>query len=38
LLGETAPFTQIIPIALAMALGALGWWFAKKPSQVASSK
>jgi YjbE family integral membrane protein len=38
LLGEAAPFTQIIPIALAVALGALGWWFAETPSRVASTK
>ena len=38
-LGEAAtPFTQIIPIALAMALGALGWWFAEKPGRVGSTK
>jgi YjbE family integral membrane protein len=39
LLGDaTAPFAQIIPIALAIALGALGWWFAEKPGRVASTK
>jgi len=38
-LGEAgAPFAQIIPIALAMVLGGLGWWFAEKPSRVASPK
>src|SRR2546425_12239702 len=39
LLGDAvALFAQIIPIALAMALGALGWWFAEKPGRVASMK
>jgi YjbE family integral membrane protein len=38
LLGEAGLVTQIIPVALAMALGALGWWFAEKPSEIASSK
>ena len=38
LLGEAVPFAQIIPIALALALGALGWWFAERPSQVVSTK
>ena len=38
LLGEAVPFSQIIPIALALALGALGWWFAERPSQVVSTK
>ncbi len=38
-LGEAAaPFVQIIPIGLAMVLGALGWWFAERPSRVASPK
>jgi YjbE family integral membrane protein len=38
-LGEAAtPFTQLIPIALATVLGALGWWFAERPSRVASTK
>jgi YjbE family integral membrane protein len=38
-LGEAAaPFVQIIPIALATVLGGLGWWFAEKPSRVASPK
>ena len=39
LLGDAvAPFAQIIPIALATVLGALGWWFAERPSRVASTK
>jgi YjbE family integral membrane protein len=38
-LGEAAaPFVRIIPIALATVLGGLGWWFAEKPSRVASPK
>jgi len=38
-LGEAAaPFVQMIPIGLAMVLGALGWWFAERPSRVASPK
>jgi YjbE family integral membrane protein len=36
LLGESAPFAEIIPIGLAIALGGLGWWRAEKPSGVAS--
>jgi YjbE family integral membrane protein len=36
LLGESAPFTEIIPIGLAIALGGLGWWFAERRSGVAS--
>jgi len=39
LLGDAvAPFAQIIPIALATVLGALGWWFAERPRRVASTK
>ena len=37
-LGESAPFAEMIPIALALALGGLGWWFAEKPSEVAARK
>ncbi len=39
LLGDAAaPLAQIIPIALATVLGALGWWFAERPSRVTSTK
>ena len=39
LLGDAvAPLTQIIPMALATVLGALGWWFAERPSRVTSTK
>ena len=38
-LGDAAaPLAQIIPIALATVLGALGWWFAERPRRVASTK
>jgi YjbE family integral membrane protein len=37
-LGESAPFADIIPIALAVALGGLGWWFAERPRGVAARK
>ncbi len=39
LLGDAvAPLAQIIPMALATVLGALGWWFAERPSRVTSTK
>jgi len=38
-LGEAAThFTQIIPIGLATALAALGWWFQERSSRLASLK
>jgi YjbE family integral membrane protein len=39
LLGDAvAPLAQIIPMALATVLGALGWWFAERPRRVTSTK
>jgi len=38
-LGEAAPhFEHIVPMALAIVMLALGWWFAQKPSRVAPVK
>ena len=39
LLGDAAaPFDQIIPIALALVIGALGWWFAPRPDNLTSTE
>jgi YjbE family integral membrane protein len=39
LLGNAAaPIDQIVPIALAAVIAAVGWWFAQKPGPVTSAK
>lgn len=39
LVGDAAaPFDQIIPMALATVVGALGWWFAQRPDDLTSTK
>ncbi len=38
-LGDAAEALEpVVPIALALAMAGLGWWFAQKPDRVASSK